>query len=163
MDRSRRGSAGSKLRQGDAFAGVFEHNLHRHVDVNLFDGAADNVAAESRAFVEIHPCRYIRNVGRKAAQRLAHDFANDGEGKDFASAAELHPFEVATVALDADRPRAKNPRLTILAALHHQLAGFGAVPEGLVDRSDFRQGFFDVSGSFRHRFLPFKYLTERVQ
>jgi hypothetical protein len=44
-----------ELRQGESFAGVFEHDLDVHADLHVFDRAANDVAAESRPFVEIDP------------------------------------------------------------------------------------------------------------
>ena len=135
-------SKGFELRQRDAVAAVFEHHFHRHIDADFIDWTADDVAAESRPIVQVDPCGDIGNVRREAAQRLADDFANDGEGKNFALAADLHPFEFVAGAIAANRPRAKDPCAAVLALLHHELAGFGAVPKRLVDRSNFRAVVF---------------------
>ena len=40
-----------EFRQGNAVAAIFEYHLHRHVDVDLIDGATDDVAAETWAVV----------------------------------------------------------------------------------------------------------------
>src|SRR5262249_49898008 len=84
--------AGLELRQLNAAAGIFEYPFHRHVDVDLIDGAADDVAAETRAVVQVDPRRDIRNVGREAAQRLTDNLAYHGEGENFARASDLYPF-----------------------------------------------------------------------
>ena len=62
-------------------------------------------------------------------------------------------FELVTGAVAANRPRAKDPRPAVLALLHHELAGFGAVPEGLIDGSDLREGFANFF--FGHSKKPF--------
>jgi len=111
--------------------------------MDLLDRAADDVAAEARAVVQVDPGCDIGDVRRETAQRLADDFANDREAKDFAFAAYLHPFEPIAGAISANRPRAEHPGAALLAFLHHELAGFGAVPERLIDRSDFGERFFD--------------------
>ena len=153
--------AGFKLRQRNAVAAVFEYHFHRHVDVDFIDWTADDVAAEARTVVQVDPCGDVGNVRREAAQRLADDFANDGEGKNFALAADLYPFEFVAGAIAANRPRAKDPCAAVLALLHHELAGFGAVPKRLVDRSNFRQWFFDFL--LCHSKKPFVFRRVRVR
>jgi hypothetical protein len=143
-----------EFRQRHPFTAIFEDDLYGHVDVDFFDGAAGDVAAESRPVVEIDPGCDVRNVGAEAAQCLANDFANHGEGKNFALATDLYPFEFVAGAVAANRPRAKNPRPAVLAFLHHELAGFGAVPKRLVDGRNFRERFANfffghVTGTFR--------------
>ena len=118
--------------------------------MDFVDRTTDDVAAEARAVVQIDPGRDVRDVGRETAQRLADDFANDREAKDFTFAADLNPFEFVAGAVAANRPRAKDPRSTVLALLHHELADFGAIPEGLIDGSDFGERFFDFSRRVRH-------------
>ena len=131
------GLARSKFRQRHPFTAIFEDNLHRHVDVDLFDGATDDVAAESRPVVEIDPGGDVGNIRSEALERVADDFTDDGETKDFAFAADLHPFQFFAGAVAANRPRAEHPGAAVLALLHHELAGPGSVPERLVDGSDF--------------------------
>ena len=130
-----------KLRQRDSVAAVFEDDLHRHIDVDFVDRATDDVAAKARAVVQIDPGRDVRDVGRETAQRLADDFANHREAKDFTFAADLNPFEFVAGAVAANRPRAEDPGAAVPAFLNHQFAGFGAFPERLVDGSDFGKWF----------------------
>jgi hypothetical protein len=96
---------GSGLGQCDALAGVFEDDFDIHTDLYVFDWAADDVAAEPRPFFKIDPCRDVGNVGRKATERAADDFADDREREDFAATAELFPFQFVATAFTADRPR----------------------------------------------------------
>src|SRR5258705_5195455 len=139
-----------EFRQRDSVAGVFENDFHGHVDVDFFDRATDHVAAEARTVVQIDPGRDIGDVRRETAQRLADDFANDREAKDFTFAADLNPFELVTGAIAANRPRAEDPGAAVPAFLHHQFAGFGALPERLVDRSDFGKWFLKYFVLFCH-------------
>jgi hypothetical protein len=143
-----------ELGQRDAFTGIVKNDFNVHANLHVFNRAADDVAAESRPLVEIDPGRDVGNVGREAAQRLTDDFANHSEGKNFALAADLYPFEFVAGAVAANRPGAKDPRAAVLALLHHELAGFGAVPESLVDRGDFREGFSNLF--FCHVTEPFR-------
>ena len=133
-----------ELRQRNAFTAVFEDHFHGHVDVDLFDGATDDVAAKSRPIVEVDPGRDVRNIRREAAQRLADDFAYHGEGKNSAPAADLYPFEFVAGAIAANRPGTKDPCAAIFALLHQELAGFGALPKRLIDGSDFRKWFANL-------------------
>jgi hypothetical protein len=139
-----------KLRQRDSVAAVFEDDLHRHIDVDFVDRATDDVAAEARAVVQIDPCRDVRDVGRETAQRLADDFANDREAKDFTFAADLNPFEFVAGAVAANRPRAEDPGAAVLAFLHHQFARSSAVPKRLIDGSDFGEWFLKYFVLFCH-------------
>ena len=131
------GLARFELWQRDTVAAVFEHDFDRHVDFDLLDGTTDDVAAKARAVVQINPGGDIGNVGTKAAERGADDFTNDREAKDFAFAADLHPVEFFAGAIAAHGTRRKHPGRAVGAFLHHQFAGFGAIPEGLVDRRYF--------------------------
>src|SRR5262245_9377003 len=135
-------SARLKLRQRNAISRIFEHNFHWHVDVDLVDRTADDVAAKTRAIVQVDPRGDVRYVGAKAAERLADHFADDGEGKDFPFATDLNPFKLVAGAIPADRPRAKNPSAAVSALLHHQFAGFGTVPERSVNWGYFGGWFF---------------------
>jgi hypothetical protein len=130
-----------ELGQSDAFTGILKNDFNVHADLHVFDRTADDVAAESRPIIQVDPRGDVGNVRREASEGLADDFANYGEGKNFALAADRYPFEFVAGAIAANRPRAKDPRAAVLALLHHELAGFGAVPKRLVDRSDLREWF----------------------
>jgi uncharacterized membrane protein len=134
-----------ELRQCDSVAALFENDLHRHIDMDLVDRAADDVAAKARSLVEIDPRRDVRDIRSETAQRLTDDFADDREGKYFSLAADFYPFELIAGAIAANRSRAKNPGAAVLAFLNHQLARFRAVPERLIDGRYLGKGLFDCS------------------
>ena len=129
---------GFKFRQRHPFTAIFEDYFHRHADLHLVNRAADDVAAESWTIVQIDPGGDVGNIRSEALERVADDFTDNGETKDFAFAADLHPFQFFAGAVAANRPRAEHPGAAVLALLHHELAGPGSVPERLVDGSDFR-------------------------
>ena len=134
--------------QCDAAAGVFEDNLHRHVDLYFVKGAIDDIAAKSRAIVEIDPGGDVGNVRAESGKRSAYHFAYYRKGEDFTSLADLDPLELVARAVAANRARAKNPGAAVLAFLHHQFAGARRIPKGFVHRSDLRQWFLKFL--FRH-------------
>jgi hypothetical protein len=119
--------------------------------------------AEPRPFIEIDPRGDVGNIRREAAQRLSDDFADHREGKNLAAAADLHPVELVARAIAANRPRAENPRAAVPALLHHELAGFSAVPKRLVDGSDLGEGLFNCLVLICHnQFSPLKCLAEKL-
>ena len=134
-----------ELRQCDSVTAVFENDLHRHIDMDLVDWAADDVAAKARSLVEIDPRGDVGDIRSETAQRLTDDFADDREGKYLSLATDFYPFELVAGAIAANRSRAKNPGAAVLAFLNHQLAGCGAIPERLIDRRYLGKWLFDCS------------------
>src|SRR2546426_742282 len=151
---SKRGPfAGLELRENHALAAVVEYYFHSHADLNAAHRRADDVAAEARSFVKVNPGRDVWNVRRETAQGLPNDFADHREREDLTFSAQLHPFEFVACTFTADRSRAENPTAALLAFLHHQFAGFSALPKRLVNRSDFGQGLSNLF--VRHIVEPF--------
>ena len=145
-----------ELWQCHTLAGVLENDLHRHIDMNLVDRTADDIAAEARSFIEIDPGGDVGNVRSKAAQRLTDNFSYHGEGKYFAFAADFYPLEFVAGAIATNGSRAKHPGAAVLAFLNHQFAGFSAVPELLIYRGDLRNWLFDYAILIRHiKLSPF--------
>ena len=125
--------------------------------MNFVDRAADNIAAETRTFIEIDPGGDVGDVRSKTAQRLPDNFTYHGEGKYFAFAADFYPLEFVAGAIATNWSRAKYPGGAVLAFLNHQLANFGAVPERLIHGRNLRDRFFDRSGLIRHvKLSPFE-------
>jgi hypothetical protein len=56
-----------ELWQCDSVAAVFKNDLHRHIDIDVVDRAADDVAAETRPLVEIDPRGDIGNIRTETA------------------------------------------------------------------------------------------------
>src|SRR5215813_13135580 len=81
--------------QEDSPAGVLEQHRDRHADFHPLDRAADDVAANPRALLEVDPGGDVGDVLLEAAERAADDLADDGEREDFAAAAQLRPFKLA--------------------------------------------------------------------
>jgi hypothetical protein len=98
-----------ELWQCNPLTGIFEDDFDAHADLHSFDGAADDIAAKSRSFVEIDPGGDVRDIGGKASERVSDDLTDDREGKDLAGSTHLHPFQFVAVALDANRPGTKHP------------------------------------------------------
>jgi hypothetical protein len=146
-----------ELRQCHALAAVFENDSNRHIDMNLVNRAADDIAAEARTFIEIDPGSDVGNVRSEAPQRLTDHFSDYGEGKYLAFATDFHPLEFVAGAIATNRSRAKHPAAAVLAFLNHQLAGSGAVPERLIHRRYFRKRLFDYPILITHiKFSPFE-------
>ena len=97
-----------ELRQCHTLSAIFENNSHRHIDVNLVNRAADDIAAEARTFIEIDPGGDVGNVRSKAAQRLTDNFTYHGEGKYLAFAADFYPLKFVAGAVATNRPPCKN-------------------------------------------------------
>jgi hypothetical protein len=147
----------AELRERYTLAAVFENNLHGHIDVNFVNRTADYIAAEARAFIEIDPRGNVGDVRSKTAQRLTDNFTYNRKRKYFSFAADFNPVEFVAGAIATNGSRAKNPAAAVLAFLNHQFAGFGAVPERLINGRNLRNRLFDRSVLIRHSKLsPFE-------
>ena len=130
----------AQLHQRRVVAHLVEHHLHRHADVDLVVGHADEVGVQARALVELDDGDVVGRVGveGRVLRLMHHDPAVHR-----AAAAQLHPFGSLRQAAGAEERRREADVPAVAAALHAQLALERRLPERRAVLGRTRQRLFD--------------------